>query len=754
MSLIAELKRRNVFRVGVAYAIVGWLLLEVASVVLPALHLPDWALTLLVVFVVAGFPLALIVAWAFEMTPEGIKRETDVDRAESVRHSTGRKLDFAIIGLLAIALIFVVVDNYVLEDEPVPVESTAEAIPSSETEMQVKTIAVLPFANMSGDPEQEYFSDGISEELLNVLAKVKGLRVTSRTSAFAFKGTNTSIPEIAEKLGVDHVLEGSVRMAGDRVRITAQLIEVDTDSHLWSESYDRELSDIFAVQDEIAAKVGEALKVALLGANAKPIHPSRETSIEVYGDYLLARRKLANMSLGFATAGEVEGLLKDVIERDPNYAPAYTALAQTYEAMAGWGMLSSSEASARMRPLVEHALSLDDQMAEAWLYLAFVRRDNGDFAGANTAEERAFALDSRNPLIIRNQILRWQRTREPERGFPYADELLRVDPLSPTSLYFVATLYGRLGRLDDAERMLGRIRTIDPKNPFYLFPTGLIASTRGDLVTALGLLEEATRIDIDDPEVPSWIAMNYFDLGDVAAAEYWNDVASLRDPEAPHLMVVAMLLHLYNSEKDEAIAIARKLARPDSHNRFASRAIALRILAAQDLIARNYEDIITRYLTNYPELADPKFPAERILFADTDVQGAFMVTLDLASAYLRAGQRERAESLFSLVESELPHWPRKTMWGHDIADVELHALRGEEELALAVLKARATGGMGYQWRWQLLYNPNLESLHDEPEFQAMIAEIEADMAAQLARVREMERNGELEPIPEISATTH
>ncbi len=187
MSLIAELKRRNVFRVGAAYAIVAWLLLEVASVILPALHLPDWALTLLVVFVVAGFPLALILAWAFEMTPEGIKREADVDRTESVRHSTGRKLDFAIIGLLAIALIFVVVENYVLKTEPESAESTAEAIPSSETEMQVKTIAVLPFANMSGDPEQEFFSDGIAEELINVLAKVKGLRVTSRTSAFAFK---------------------------------------------------------------------------------------------------------------------------------------------------------------------------------------------------------------------------------------------------------------------------------------------------------------------------------------------------------------------------------------------------------------------------------------------------------------------------------------------------------------------------------------------------------------------------------------
>ena len=743
MSLIAELKRRNVFRVGVVYGIVAWLLMEVASVVLPTFDAPDWVMKVFTFLLILGFPIALILAWAFELTPEGIKRESAVDPDEPIAHVTGRKLDFAIIALLLIAVVYFAVDKFV----PEQAEFTAESV------AREKSIAVLPFVNMSGDPEQEYFSDGISEELLNVLAKIKGLRVTSRTSAFAFKGTNTSIPEIAEKLGVRHVLEGSVRMAGDRVRITTQLIDVETDSHLWSASYDRELSDIFAVQDEIAAKVGKALKVALLEADSRPIQPSRETSIEVYSDYLLARQKLTNMSLGFATAGEAEGLLNEVIERDPNYAPAYAALAETYNAMAGWGMISAAEASARMRPLVEQALSLDDRMAEAWQHLAFVRRGNGDFAGAQAAEERALLLDSRNPLILRSQIVRWQRTHEPERGLVYADELLRVDPLSPKSLYSVVDLYGRLGRFDDVERMLGRIRTIDPRNLYYLFPTSILASNRGDLVTALRFREEAREIDTDDPEFPSWIAMTYFALGDVAAAEYWNDAASRLDPEAPHVRVMAMLLHLYHGAEDEAVAIARKLARPDSHNRYASRGIALRILAASDLATEKTEDIITRYLTYYPELADGKFPTERLFPRNSDVREAFMATLDLASAYLHVGQEAKAESLFSLVESELPHWPRSTVWGADIANVELHALRGEKEKALAALQKHAKTGLRDRWRWQVLYNPNLESIRDTPEFAAIVAEIEADMAEQLARVREMERNGELEPIPEVSAAT-
>ena len=745
MSLIAELKRRNVFRVGAAYAIVAWLLIEVASVVLPTFKAPEWVMQVCTFLVIFGFPLALILAWAFEMTPEGIKRDAEVDRTESITHVTGRKFDFAIIGLLAVAVVYFAVDKFVLQDE---------RIPAAESTGQVKTIAVLPFANMSGDPDQEFFSDGISEELLNVLAKVKGLRVTSRTSAFAFKGTNTSIPEIAKQLGVKHVLEGSVRMVGDRVRITTQLIDVETDSHLWSESYDRELADIFAVQDEIAAKVGEALKVALLGADSKPIRLSPETSIEAYSDYLLARQKVANTS--YPNLIEAEGLLKGVIERDPGYAPAYAALAETYRAMANWGMISSSEAPVRMMPLVEQALTLDDRLAEAWQHLAYVRQANGDLDGARAAEKKALELDPQDPVVLRSQIRRWWWTHEPERALVYADELLRVDPLSQQGLRLVGTLYERLGRFDDEERLIERLRSIDPQHYGHLWRAANLASSRGDLATALRLMEEANSFDPDDPETRSIIATTYFDLGDVTATELWTDAALQLDPEAPFAMLMAALLHLHREEEAEAVAIARELARPDSHNRFASRAIALRVVAAPDLAAGNHEEIIARYRTHYPDLADGKFPTGRLSIGNFPVWEAFLVTLDLASVYLYAGKKAKAESLLSLVESELPHWPKRGawIWGYGYADVELHALRGDQERALAALREGAAKGVRYMWRWQLLYNPNLESIRDTPEFAAIIAEIEADMAAQLARVREMERNGELEPIPEISAATH
>jgi tetratricopeptide (TPR) repeat protein len=300
--------------------------------------------------------------------------------------------------------------------------------------------------------------------------------------------------------------------------------------------------------------------------------------------------------------------------------------------------------------------------------------------------------------------------------------------------------------------MIDRMRSIDPHNNQYLTFAWYHAMAGGDLVTAVELIEEVMGFDSDDPEAPSCNAMHYFDLGDVAAAESWNDAALQLDPEAPWVRVMAALLHLYRDEDAEAVAIARELVRPGSHNRAVTRGVALRVLAASDLAASNYEDIIVRNLTHYPELADDIFPIERVR-VDSMIWEAFMVTLDLASAYIHSGEKAKAESLLSLVESELPYWSSGAGawgWGYGIADVELYALRGKKEQALAALRDHAAAGTRDMWRWQVLYNPNLESIRDTPEFAAIVAEIEADMAEQLARVREMERNGELEPIPKLA----
>jgi TolB-like protein/Tfp pilus assembly protein PilF len=616
----------------------------------------------------------------------------------------------------------------------------------------IRSIAVLPLANLSGDPAQEYFADGMTEALISNLARIGALRVISRTSAMHYKDTRKTLPEIARELNVDVIIEGSVLRSGDRLRITTQLIEVETDSHLWSETYDRALADIFSVQDEIAASVAEALKVALLGADSIPIRQNPETSIEIYSDYLLARQKMANAS--YANFDEAELLLTSAIARDPEYTPAYTALAETYQGMAAWGVLSSSEAATRMKTVVEKALSLDNKNAAAWYHLAFIREEDGDFEGARAARVKALELGPRNLSVLRSQIRYWQWTHEPERSLVYVAELLRVDPLSTSTLGQTSAVYRRLGRFDDAEKIVVRMRSINPQITTHITASWVLAESRGDLVTALGFQEELAKIEVDDPEIPSFIARIYLDLGDVSAAEFWNEVAVQFDREVSWVKVITALLHLYHDEQAQAVATARELTQPDSRNRHAIRGIALRIVLAEDLATGKYEEIIARYLTHYPELADGIFPTRRLAVEYSWIPEAFLVTLDLASVYLHAGENAKAESLLSLVESELPHWPTDIVWGHGFANVELHALRGEKEQALAALRENVAMGMRYMWRWQLLHNPNLNSIRDTPEFSTIVAEIESDMAEQLVRVHEMERRGELAAIPRNEASLH
>ncbi len=276
MSLFNELKRRNVFKVAIAYIVVAWLVMQVADVVVNNIEAPGWVFQVLLLFLALGLPFAIIFAWAFEMTPDGLKREHEVDRSQSITGDTGRKLDFTIIGVLVLALGYFAWDKFVLSvdreaalveaaRQEVSAQVASEEAEKPQTTESGQSIAVLPFVNMSSDTEQEYFSDGLSEELLNLLAKIPELRVTSRSSAFSYKGKDFKIADVGRELGVAHVLEGSVRKAGNQVRITAQLIEVENDTHLWSETYDRSLDNIFAIQDEISSAVVDPLKITLLG---------------------------------------------------------------------------------------------------------------------------------------------------------------------------------------------------------------------------------------------------------------------------------------------------------------------------------------------------------------------------------------------------------------------------------------------------------------------------------------------------------
>ncbi len=258
MGLVAELKRRNVIRVALAYAVIAWVIAQIADLAFDSFDAPAWVLKSVLVVLALGFPLALFFAWAFELTPEGVKKQAEVDRSSSITQNTGRRLNYLISVLLAVAVGMLLIDKFVLQDESPPAQEDAIAAISPD-----KSLAVLPFVAMSNGPDDEYFADGLTEEILNSLAQLPELLVTARTSAFSFKGQDVPIPEIATKLGVAHVVEGSVRRAGDQLRITAQLIRAHDGFHLWSETYDRSSADSFGVQGEIAEKIAAALDVVL-----------------------------------------------------------------------------------------------------------------------------------------------------------------------------------------------------------------------------------------------------------------------------------------------------------------------------------------------------------------------------------------------------------------------------------------------------------------------------------------------------------
>ncbi len=394
MSLFAELRRRNVFRVGTAYLVLAWLVIQVTDTVAPALKLPEWTLGVVVWIGIIGFPFALFFSWAFELTPDGLKREEEVQREASVTPVTGRRIDRVIVGLLVGAVGFLLVDRYYLSGGGIssPVAPVQVAEPAAEN--SYSSIAVLPFVNMSKDEDQIYFSDGISEELLNLLARIQGLKVAARTSSFAFRGKEQDIRDIGRKLDVDTVLEGSVRKSGNRIRVTAQLISAADGYHLWSDNFDRELTDIFQIQDDISDAIVNALRVHI-DPGYRRVSSARTDSLEAYDLYLQGRHQQRSAEMG-STAKSLE-FFRRATELDPNYAPAWAAaaLATIYSRESEFREgIPASEVEQSSQDFIDRALALDADLAEAYVAESALHWDNYRFDEALTSIDRALSINA------------------------------------------------------------------------------------------------------------------------------------------------------------------------------------------------------------------------------------------------------------------------------------------------------------------------------------------------------------------------
>jgi TolB-like protein/cytochrome c-type biogenesis protein CcmH/NrfG len=498
MSLFAELKRRNVFRVGLAYVVATWLLLQVVDVLSPIFDLPDWAPKLIFLILLVGFIPVIIFSWAFEMTPEGIKRESEISRDESITHHTAKKLDMITIGLLVAAIATVALDRFLPQSEPDPAGVAQDSLAATEAETpdkaeQViadqKSIAVLPFVNMSDDAANEYFSDGISEEILNALAKVTDLKVAGRTSSFAFKGRNQDLREIGSALNVSHILEGSVRKAGNRVRITAQLIKVDDGYHLWSENYDRELDDVFAIQDEISIAILQQLKAHLVGEESTTV---ARTDSQAYELYLLASQRIYERNQ--ASLEMASDLLNEAIAIDPGYAPAVAQLgiATLLLSEISYGDIPAQEADKKATEYFNKALELDPNQAEAMsglgLYHYFSRLD---YDAGIMWLEKALAI---NPNLVNASV--WLSTALGDLGeIRKSQEILEAtfarDPLHPATFNNLAQSYAVTGNTGKAREMLDDLRRYVPADAGLIASIGKVEVMAGNWAEADKFLTQA-----------------------------------------------------------------------------------------------------------------------------------------------------------------------------------------------------------------------------------------------------------------------
>jgi TolB-like protein/Tfp pilus assembly protein PilF len=508
VSLIAELRRRNVFRVGAAYLALGWVVTQVTGTVAPALHLPPWTLPMVVWIGVIAFPFVMVFTWVYELTPEGLKRERDIDRSASITHVTARRLDYMVIGLLVLAIAVFAFDRiFPTRRQPdaqsaVAIAATprgsgaaTSATPAPVKAPAEKSIAVLPFVNMSGDSGNEYFSDGVSEEILNVLARTPELQVAARTSSFAFKGKTQDIPQIAAELRVRMVLEGSVRKQGDRVRITAQLIDAQTGFHLWSQTYDRKLADIFAIQDEIARAIGDELKVRMAGVGEPGTSNRGTADLAAYDFYLRALalwQERREKPLFDAIA-----LLQRAIAADPKFAEAHAGLALVYAVLPDYSArIGYSESYVAATDAAEMAMALDPSLPEPFAVIASVEaQTRRSWATTRALFDRAIAL--RPSFATAHQWLgtALMSSGDLEGGVAESARAAELDPRSRVVGQNYAVVLTALGRYAEARAECDRVLRFAPDYVACEVTNGFVALLQGDRPAARRLLLHAAKVD-------------------------------------------------------------------------------------------------------------------------------------------------------------------------------------------------------------------------------------------------------------------
>jgi len=695
-QLFDELKRRNVIRVAVAYVVSAWLVLQVADIAIDNIGAPDWVFS---VFLLAGglfFLPVLFFSWAYEITPEGVKKESEVDRSHSITHRTGRKLDLITIGMLVAVVAFVIAERTWFS-QPVEVAADASADSTSEitaTSASEKSIAVLAFDDLSPEGDQSFFVEGLSEEILNVLAQVPGLKVAGRTSSFAFKGKDTDLREIGEALNVAHILEGSVRKAGNRIRVTAQLIQASDGFHLFSKTYDRDLTDVFAVQDDLAALIGEALQTELTGDDDIPT--VAQTSIEAYDLYLLARQRIHSRSPELMS--EAIGLLDQALEIDPDYAPALAQKALAINLMSdgpgAYGDIPEAVAIDEGLKLIARALELDPELAEGHAILGLINTDRPGMYDDAVASLR-YALEL-NPNMDNGKNWLANLTRDNAEAIDLYEQVVLRDPLHGAAFNNLILAYLDLGQFDQAEALITRTSRISGPDSNVRQALGSVAVMRGDLSTGIRDFGYAIDVNQHDSIAKLWLAWSLFRIGDMERVE---------EVGRPGQVLVA---RTYQGDFD---AVDSMIAEADFQS---GERLGLFQGASAYLLWRGRSaDII--------DIVNEKFGGLDALLKDLPV-GAYFGTGylgTLAKAYREEGMTEEFDVTIEAMRSTLETQRARGSdnWVQWMSQAEYAALTGDVEAAVGHLQTALDKGFSS-------VEPPLrafDSLEDDPRFETILA---------------------------------
>lgn len=691
MSFIDELKRRNVFRTALAYTIVAWLIAQVTELAFDSFGTPDWAIKTVLFLLIIGFPLALLFAWAFEFTPDGLKREKDVNRSESITPQTGRKLDYSIIAALVLALGYFAADKFLLDPtwDVEELQTTAN-----------RSIAVLPFVNMSSDPEQEYFSDGIAEELLNLLSKIPGLQVSARTSSFQFKGENLDVIKIGQQLNSSLLLEGSVRKSGTNVRITAQLIDAGTGFQLWSDSYDREIEDVFAVQDEISAAIVDAMQEHLgLQVESAPRVRAAENRAahEAYlrGLYLVAQDTRTGRQ-----GAELE--FERALSHDPDYAIAHAGLA-----MVIIGPFATAEIRARAALHIKRAMALDPELAEAYVARGLLLHIQINYEDALTSFRRAVQINPNYVIAYTwmGHLLNLHLGRYDE-AFPMGETAMRLDPLSiPTIVFYLQALTER-NRLAEAAVELDKIASIFPH--VYAYRHGSLMSRGGKMADAvLGSLD-ALRINPSYGRVRNGLSYHF------AAVGFEKEALAISPRTSPFILS-------YLGKPRDAITIAESRLAEDPDLQSARHDLGLALAGAGDYANARpiLEDMWRR--------SDGKVTKRSGLFGTMTAAALIAVRRD-------AGEEDKVDELVAAIKDNVRRYREAGIvgdgrsFGADYEEGIALYLSGDRERGLALLDKATEDGVFIQTN-----EAYLQAIYDDPGFAPILARQEA------RQVREREK---------------